>query len=375
MAETSSPRHRRAIGKSKRAAPRREGKDAPARRLLAWYDGARRRLPWRAEPGETADPYRVWLSEIMLQQTTVPAAIPYFRRFVRCWPDVASLAAAPLDAVLAEWQGLGYYARARNLHRAAKTVANDLGGRFPETEEGLRRLPGVGPYTAAAIAAIAFGRKAAAVDANAERVLARLFAVREPLPEAKERLRELARGLVPQQRSGDFAQAMMDLGAGICTPRAPRCGLCPLSHRCLAHGQGIAERLPARRAKAPRPTRHGVAFYLERPDGALWLRRRPERGLLGGMIEVPSSPWRAHAFDAAEARAAAPLGARWRALPGQVRHTFTHFHLELTVLAARVGAERAAGLPGIWAGLDRLGELALPTVMKKVIRHARAALA
>jgi A/G-specific adenine glycosylase len=375
MAETSNPPRDRAEKRTARKDARGKAGDTSARRLLAWYDKARRRLPWRAEPGEPPDPYRVWLSEIMLQQTTVSAADPYFLRFVRRWPDVRSLAAAPLDAVLAEWQGLGYYARARNLHRAAKMVADDRGGRFPDTEAELRRLPGVGPYTAAAIAAIAFGRRAAAVDANAERVLARLFAVREPLPAVKERLRGLARDLVPDARSGDFAQAMMDLGATICTPRGPRCGLCPVEAACLARAEGIEDALPARRAKAPRPTRHGVAFYLERPDGALWLRRRPEAGLLGGMIEVPSSPWRAHAFDAAEARAAAPLRARWRPVPGRVRHTFTHFHLELTVLAARVGAKQAAGLSGIWAGAERMGELALPTVMKKVIRHARAALA
>ncbi|MGB8274182.1 MAG: A/G-specific adenine glycosylase, partial [Alphaproteobacteria bacterium] len=355
----------------------------------AWYDRNRRRLPWRAEPGQTPDPYRVWLSEIMLQQTTVAAVAPYFQRFTRRWPDVAALARASLDDVLAEWQGLGYYARARNLHRAAKLVEHERGGRFPDDEEGLARLPGVGRYTAAAIAAIAFGRRAAAMDANAERVVARLFAVEAPVAAAKRALAAHALSLVPTTRCGDFAQAVMDLGATVCTPRAPKCDACPLEACCVARARGWEDRIPVRKPKAARPTRRGVAYWLERGDGAVWLRRRPEAGLLGGMVEVPSSDWRLDSLTPKAARAAAPVKARWRALPGVVRHSFTHFHLELVVLAARMDADaegrgadgrgaRAGGAfpgsrRGFWAGPADMARLALPTVMKKVIHHARSA--
>jgi A/G-specific adenine glycosylase len=340
----------------------------PAAALLAWYDRHRRRLPWRAGPGERPDPYRVWLSEIMLQQTTVATVGPYFTAFLERWPDVARLAAAPLDDVLHAWQGLGYYARARNLHRCAAAVARDHGGRFPDTEDALRALPGVGAYTAAAIAAIAFDRPAVVVDGNVERVVARLHAVDAPLPAAKPELRRLAAALTPDARPGDFAQAMMDLGATLCTPRAPRCVLCPLMAGCAARTRGIAEELPRRTAKPEKPTRRGVAFFAVDADGAVLLRRRDESGLLGGMIEVPSTEWRAATWTIDEAVRAAPLPADWRALGGVVRHTFTHFHLELSVLAARVA--RSAELAGRWCPVDRLGEQALPTVMKKVIRHA-----
>jgi A/G-specific adenine glycosylase len=328
--------------------------------LLAWYDRHRRRLPWRALPGEAADPYRVWLSEVMLQQTTVATVKSYFERFLERWPTVEALAAAPLDDVLEAWAGLGYYARARNLHACARAVADRHGGRFPEDEEGLRALPGIGAYTAAAIAAIAFGRKAVALDGNIERVIARLHAVETPLPDAKPALRDLAAALVPDARPGDYTQAAMDLGATICTPRAPRCVLCPWTEPCRARAFGIAEALPAKRAKAERPTRFGDAFVAVRGDGAILLRRRPEKGLLGGMLEVPGSVW-------AEKPVAggAPVEADWRELPGRVRHTFTHFHLELRVFLG--GCEAGEG---IWAPLDRLGDLALPTVMRKVIEHA-----
>ncbi|MFZ3235523.1 MAG: A/G-specific adenine glycosylase, partial [Stellaceae bacterium] len=257
--------------------------------LLVWYDRHRRDLPWRAPPGRLSDPYRVWLSEIMLQQTVVATVRPYFERFVMRWPDVAALAAASLDDILQEWQGLGYYARARNLHACARVVAGRHGSVFPPEPAALRALPGVGGYTAAAIAAIAFDQPVAAVDGNVERVVARLYAVAEPIATARPRLNALAAALVPDRRAGDFAQAMMDLGATICTPQRPRCVLCPWRRACAAAARGVAEDLPARAAKQPRPQRYGVAFWLTRPDGAVLLRRRPEKGLLGGMIEIPST--------------------------------------------------------------------------------------
>lgn len=338
--------------------------------LLDWYDRHRRLLPWRGPTGGAPDPYRIWLSEVMLQQTTVAAVAPYFESFIARWPSVHDLAAADLDEVLHAWQGLGYYARARNLHRCAQLISRDLGGRFPESEEELRRLPGVGRYTGAAIAAIAFGHRAVVVDGNVERVIARLFAVEEPLPGAKTTLYNLADTLTPDRRPGDYAQAVMDLGATICTPRAPKCMLCPWARSCA--GREIAETLPRRAPKAERPTRRGVAFWIVRPDGAVLLRRRPEKGLLGGMIEVPSTAWRAGDMPTpSAARKEAPLPAlNWKPLPGSVQHTFTHFHLELTVLSGRVG--RTAGPPSgaIWAHPDRLGEHALPTLMKKIARHA-----
>jgi A/G-specific adenine glycosylase len=339
--------------------------------LLAWYDRHARRLPWRARPGRRADPYRVWLSEIMLQQTTVATVGPYFAAFLARWPTIEALAAAELDAVLHAWQGLGYYARARNLHRCARWLVERRGGRFPGDEAGLRELPGVGAYTAAAIAAIAFDRPATVVDGNVERVMARLFAVAEPLPGAKPALRQRAASLTPAQRPGDYAQAVMDLGATICRPRGPACGLCPWQGACAAHRAGNAEAYPSKAAKAARPLRHGVAFWAVRRSGEVLLRRRPERGLLGGMMEVPSTDWRATPWPPEEARRAAPLAARWRALPGRVRHGFTHFELELTLLAATVPATAAAD--GLWWPVERLGEQALPTLMKKLVGHALGA--
>ncbi len=345
-------------------------KTPEASQLLAWYDGNRRRLPWRAAPGETPDPYRVWLAEIMLQQTTVAAVGPYFRAFLARWPTVFDLAAAQLDEVLHAWQGLGYYARARNLHRCAIHVATKRGGRFPDTEAGLRELPGVGGYTAAAVAAIAFGRRAVVVDGNVERVMARLFAVEESLPGAKRRLYELADGLTPERRAGDYAQAVMDLGATVCTPRAPKCLLCPWASDC--RGREIAPTLPRRAPKPERPTRRGIAFWITRPDGAVLLRRRPEKGLLGGMVEVPSTEWREGDMpQPVAARREAPLPAlNWRLLPGTVRHTFTHFHLEVAVLTGRVGRAASPAGAAIWSLPDDLDEQALPTVMKKIARHA-----
>jgi A/G-specific adenine glycosylase len=339
--------------------------------LLAWYDRHRRDLPWRAPPGRRPEPYRGWLSEIMLQQTTVATVRPYFDRFVARWPDVAALAAASLDEILQEWQGLGYYARARNLHACARAVAGRHGRVFPSEPAALRTLPGIGDYTAAAIAAIAFDRPAAAVDGNVERVVARLFAVAEPMPAAKPRLQGLAAALVPARRAGDFAQAMMDLGATICTPRRPRCVLCPWRGACAAAARGIADDVPARAARPERPVRYGVAFWLTRPDGAVLLRRRPENGLLGGMIEIPSTAWRAQPWELAEAIGAAPAPTQWSPFPGNVRHGFTHFQLELAV----VGGQAESVVEGLWSPVDKLGEHALPTLMKKTARHAISALA
>jgi A/G-specific adenine glycosylase len=339
--------------------------------LLAWYDRHRRRLPWRAPAGERPDPYRVWLSEIMLQQTTVATVAPYFDRFVARWPDVLALAAASLDEVLQLWQGLGYYARARNLHACARTLVARHGGVFPDNASALRSLPGIGDYTAAAIAAIAFDRREAAIDGNVERVLARLYGVDAPLPTAKPRLATLAAALVPDLRAGDFAQALMDLGATICTPRRPRCVLCPWRACCTAAASGSAEELPLRPAKPERPQRYGIAFWLTRPDGAVLLRRRPEKGLLGGMIEIPSTPWSAAPWRLAEAVPMAPASVEWSALSGAVHHGFTHFQLELGVVAGKTDDFS----DGLWSPVERLGEHALPTLMKKVVRHALSALA
>ncbi|EWY36587.1 adenine glycosylase [Skermanella stibiiresistens SB22] len=345
-----------------------------ARSLLAWYDSHRRVLPWRAPAGRTADPYHVWLSEIMLQQTTVVTVGPYFEAFLKRWPTVADLAAADLDAVLHAWAGLGYYARARNLHKCAQAVAGSHGGHFPDTEEGLRQLPGIGAYTAAAVAAIAFDRRATVLDGNVERVMARLFAVEEPLPGSKEKLRVLADTITPDRRPGDYAQAVMDLGATVCVPRKPRCGQCPWHDGCAARAAGIAETLPRKTPKADKPTRRGMAFWLLNPEGAVLLRRRPESGLLGGMIEVPSGDWLERpAQSLAAAGIQAPAAAKWRLLPGLVRHTFTHFHLELQVAAARVGGDSWKAAEGIWVPVDRLSDHALPTVMMKVVRHALGA--
>ncbi|MFO1162152.1 MAG: A/G-specific adenine glycosylase [Reyranellaceae bacterium] len=342
-----------------------------AQRLLAWYDRHRRTLPWRAPPGERTEPYLVWLSEIMLQQTTVATVGDYFHRFVARWPTVEALAAAPIDEVLSAWAGLGYYARARNLHACAKVVAEQLDGRFPDEEANLTALPGIGRYTAAAIAAIAFDRPASAVDGNVERVIARLFAIETPLPDAKPEIAERAAALVPRARAGDYAQAMMDLGATVCTPKSPRCMLCPLTTNCQARKRGIAEQLPARAPKRPKPTRRGLAFVATRRDGAILLRKRPAKGLLGGMDEVPSSAWREGAFAADRALAEAPMPAQWQILDGIVRHTFTHFHLELTVARATAADGATALATGAaWCTIDRMPERALPTVMRKVIAHA-----
>ncbi|MAU62068.1 MAG: A/G-specific adenine glycosylase [Parvibaculum sp.] len=364
--------------------------------LLAWYDRHARVLPWRARRGEQADPYAVWLSEIMLQQTTVATVGPYFMRFLTRWPTVEALAAAPQEEVMKEWAGLGYYSRARNLHACAKVISSDYGGKFPDTVEGLGKLPGIGPYTAAAIAAIAFGRAATVVDGNVERVVARLFDLRTPLPQVKPEIREKAATLTPESRAGDFAQAMMDLGATICTPKNPACNRCPINDLCDARAAGTQSILPARAPKKPRPTRRGACFWLTKGE-EVWLRRRPEKGLLGGMMEVPGTPWdkrdlspgegikradrHRNVIETSQSVAAgdkpgtddmlahAPLEAEWKLVPGLVEHTFTHFHLELEVYTATTRKKLVPG-EGAWVPLDEIAGEALPTVMRKVAAHA-----
>jgi A/G-specific adenine glycosylase len=346
---------------------------ALADRLLTWYDRHRRDLPWRAQPGESADPYHVWLSEIMLQQTTVATVEPYFRAFIARWPTVGDLARADLQAVLHAWQGLGYYARARNLHKCAGVIADSLGGRFPDSEAGLLALPGIGAYTAAAITAIAFGRPAAPVDGNVERVLARLFALTGERAAVKREVGVLAGRLTPSGRPGDFWQAVMDLGATVCRPRSPACLMCPWAGNCLALQRGLTEVLPRRARRKAKPVRHGVAFWAVDAGGAVLLRRRPEKGLLGGMTEVPGTEWRERTWTEEEALALAPVPGQWLPLAGSVRHVFTHFELELTVLAA---TGLVPGLAeGIWCQPEGFDAHALPTVMRKVADHALRALA
>lgn len=328
--------------------------------LLTWYAVDKRALPWRAAGGEAPDPYRVWLSEVMLQQTTVAAVGPYFRKFTARWPDVEALAAADQAEVMAAWAGLGYYARARNLIACARAVAQEHGGRFPDSEAELRKLPGIGRYTAAAIAAIAFGRRAVVVDANVERVVARLFAVEEPLPGARDRLYALTDSITPAEAAGDFAQAMMDVGATICTPRAPACAICPLAVMCEARRQGTPERYPVKAAKQPKPRREGIAWWIEH-DGRVLLVRRPTRGMLGGMLALPSKGW-------SGTDDAAPAAAVW-ADGGSVDHVFTHFALTMRLLCARSASVDA---PGEWWPVERLCEAGLPTLFARLAERGLA---
>lgn len=332
--------------------------------LLDWYDRHRRDLPWRAKAGETADPYRVWLSEVMLQQTTVATVRPRFAAWVARWPTFADLAAADEDAVMAAWAGLGYYARARNLLAAARRIAEEHGGRLPDSEAVLRTLPGFGDYTAAAVAAIAFGRRAVVVDANVERVVARLFAIATPLPGARGEIRAAADTITPDDRAGDFAQGMMDLGSAICTPRKPKCLLCPLAVDCAALAAGTPDAFPVKKPKAARPQRYGTIFWIEH-DGRVLLERRPEKGLLGGMRALPTGPWVA----APPGLEGAPRVADWRMIEERVTHGFTHFTLDLA-LAVAVAHHPGAGE---WWPIDALDGAGLPTVFARAAEAVRRA--
>ncbi len=337
--------------------------------LLAWYDIHARELPWRISPaarvaGVTPDPYAVWVSEIMLQQTGVAVVRDYFTRFLSLWPDVKTLAEAADDRVMGEWAGLGYYARARNLLKCARFVDGELNGVFPDTRDALMQLPGIGPYTSAAIAAIAFDRAEVVVDGNVERVMARLFVVREPLPAAKPILQGHAAHMTRPVRPGDYAQAVMDLGATICTPKRPKCGLCPWSGACLARQEGIEATLPLRLKKSVKPTRYGIVFLAHRSDGAWLVERRPDRGLLGGMLGWPGSEWGAEYVETTP-----PVVANWSDPGVEVRHTFTHFHLRLSLRVAVVGDD-AQPQKGFFLNADDLRPTALPSVMRKAFQAA-----
>eukprot|EP01037_Dinobryon_pediforme_P020079 gene20079-20616_t len=344
--------------------------------LLAWYDRQHRRLPWRVSPADRAagirpDPYRVWISEIMLQQTTVAAVGPYFAEFTNRWPTVAALAAADEADIMKAWAGLGYYSRARNLKACADRVAADFGGRFPDGEAQLLTLPGIGPYTAAAIAAIAFDRPAIVVDGNVERVVTRLFRIATPLPDAKPEIRARLAQFAPRTRPGEFAEAMMDLGATICTPTRPACALCPWRAACAGARAGDAEAFPVKKPKAERPTREGVAYVARRSDGAILLRRRAPKGLLGGMSEVPNHGW-ATSRGAVEAAEPAPFAGDWQAIDVPVEHVFTHFRLLLSVRLLQCAPHAVAPNGHWWSKPEEIGGEALPTVMRKVIAAALA---
>ena len=340
--------------------------------LLAWYDRHARAMPWRVAPADRAagvqpDPYRVWMSEIMLQQTTVATVKDYFERFTARWPTVTALAAADDGDVMGEWAGLGYYARARNLLKCARVVSNELAGVFPDTHAGLLKLPGIGPYTAAAISAIAYDQPETVVDGNVERVMSRLHDIHTPLPAAKPELTAAATALTPSVRPGDYAQAVMDLGATICTPKSPACGICPWRSPCRARVAGTQAELPRKLPKKAKPTRLGIAYVVQRDDGAWLLERRPDKGLLGGMLGWPGSDW----SDAPQP--APPLDAPWETLPEEARHTFTHFHLRLRIDVARVDGASTPRIGG-FLPRDQFKPSELPTVMRKVFDLAHGAL-
>lgn len=331
--------------------------------LLKWYDRSARVMPWRVSPsdrrlGVRPDPYRVWLSEVMLQQTTVAAVRDYFHRFIARWPTVTALAAAEDADVMGEWAGLGYYARARNLLKCARVVSTEFSGVFPDQYSALIRLPGVGPYTAAAVSAIAFDQPETVVDGNVERVMARLFNIHNPLPTAKPELTAIAARLTPADRAGDYAQAVMDLGATVCTPKSPSCGICPLIEPCLARSAQTQSELPRKLAKPEKPTRHGIAYLARRADGAWLIERRPDRGLLGGMLGWPGSDW------GNEVREMPPIAAIWQDPGAEVRHTFTHFHLRLSLRTALI-PQNSDPDKGFFLLHDDFRPSDLPTVMRK----------
>ena len=334
-----------------------------AAKVLRWFDRHRRALPWRAAPGETADPYRVWLSEILLQQTTTTGAAPYYREFLRRWPDVAALAAAPMEAVMSAFAGLGYYSRARNLHACAQMVAAS-GGVFPSDEAALRALPGVGAYTAAAVAAIAFDQPATPVDGNIARIVSRLAGFSTPIAANRRAIEVFARVLTPQRRAGDFAQALMDIGATICRPRAPACLACPLREDCRAAASGEPEVFPGRTVKKARPEKVGAAFYAERANGAFLARRRPPKGLLGGTMELPGGAWRVGVVGEVNAEEA-PFAAEWRRLPGFVAHVFTHFTLRLAVFCGTAPAEAPEGM--VFVSPDEIEGAGFSGLMRKAV--------
>lgn len=350
-------------------------------KLLRWYDANARVLPWRVPPGQGKgahpEPYHVWLSEIMLQQTVVKTVIPYFQTFLQNWPTVFEMAACEQEDILRRWAGLGYYARARNLHACAQVVASQHEGHFPSDEKALLALPGIGPYTASAIRAIAFAKQATVVDGNVERVVARLYALKKPLPEIKQLLKQKAAELTPAKRPGDYAQAMMDLGATVCTPKSPACTKCPIIDHCAAKKQGCAEALPARAPKKAKPVRYGTAFLVLRDDGSVLLRQRTGKGLLAKMLEVPATPWcqkQAEQGTVGEEEESTPLDTDWQSIPGLVTHTFTHFHLQVKVKLAYVATDsllppRAAPERCRWVLRDRLAGEALPGIMRKIISH------
>jgi A/G-specific adenine glycosylase len=343
-----------------------EKRDVIVARTLQWWDRARRSLAWRAEPGARPDPYRVWLSEILLQQTTAQAATPYYRTFTEKWPAVEDLAAAPIEAVISAFAGLGYYSRARNLHACAKEIAR-RGGRFPSEEAALRALPGVGEYTAAAIAAIAFDRPAAPVDGNIARILVRLMGLEAPIVESRKTIAAAARALAPRRRAGDFAQALMDIGATICRPRNPECRVCPLSLDCAALQSGAPDGYPRKGAVKPKPRRSGAVFFAQRTDGRFLARRRPPKGLLASTVELPGTLWTREGPGAGWVEAA-PVTAHWRCLPGTVEQVFTHFSLSLAVYAAPYEGGAPDGC--FWVARDGIEAAGFSNVMRKAVAHA-----
>lgn len=342
-----------------------------AESVLNWYDLNHRELPWRISPSDALagiqpDPYHIWLSEVMLQQTTVQSVTPYFHKFLALWPNVTALAHAPNDDIMAAWAGLGYYSRARNLHKCAKIIASDYGGHFPQTKAALLQLPGIGDYTASAIASIAFGQSETVIDGNIERVTARLGAIDTPLPLGKKEIAALAKHNTPAKRAGDYAQALMDIGSSICTPRNPKCLLCPLSPFCKARDKGIQEALPIKAKKTKKPERIGAAYIIQRPsDGAIWLEKRPDHGLLGGMAQTPTTDWSSN-HDGDASINAAPIQADWQD-KGSVSHVFTHFRLTLSVYYC---TEDNVQRDGWWS--REPSQEALPTLFAKALTRALA---